>query len=449
MNLQSLLAGLVHGLGLASQAAVLGGLVLERLIIPADVPELTVARARLRHWITACLLLLVLTTIGELVMRTQAMSRAPLAVAVVTLPTVIAHTHLGLVLTIRSAVLVLAVLLSLVQAAALRALCLLVTLGVALTASLTGHAAAWGDLTVNTAVDWLHAVAASAWAGGLFGLAGVVWRQQPPWPLAAVVVVARRFSRLAGVCLLVVVLTGSYNAWSQLGAVARLWTSPYGRVLLVKLLVVAVLVWLGAVNRYVLLPRLSRHRTTRGIGARLFRLGRLVILGPTRGAQEVLPPVQLAVYVAWEALLALAVFACTAALSEATPGRHTAFERKLTTHVAPVQARSTSSASGVGTVTPPPGDAARGRTVFVKLQCFTCHTVPGADVPAPSQPGPDLTEVGRRHPGYLVESILNPNAMIVDGPGYTDARGLSIMPEYRNELTVGELIDLVAYLKSL
>jgi hypothetical protein len=57
--------------------------------------------------------------------------------------------------------------------------------------------------------------------------------------------------------------------------------------------------------------------------------------------------------------------------------------------------------------------------------------------------------VGRRHPGYLVESIMNPNAMIVDGPGYTDSRGLSIMSDYRNELTVGELIDLVAYLKSL
>jgi hypothetical protein len=39
--------------------------------------------------------------------------------------------------------------------------------------------------------------------------------------------------------------------------------------------------------------------------------------------------------------------------------------------------------------------------------------------------------------------------MILDGPGYTDSRGLSIMPDYRNKLTVGDLIDLVAYLKSL
>ena len=85
--------------------------------------------------------------------------------------------------------------------------------------------------------------------------------------------------------------------------------------------------------------------------------------------------------------------------------------------------------------------------MFVRLRCFTCHAVPDGRDPAPSRPGPDLTGVGRNHPGYLVESILNPNARIVDGPGYTDDRGLSTMPDYRERLTVGELIDLVAYLR--
>ena len=43
---------------------------------------------------------------------------------------------------------------------------------------------------------------------------------------------------------------------------------------------------------------------------------------------------------------------------------------------------------------------------------------------------------------------MNPNAQILDGPGYTDERGLSIMPDYRDRLTVGELSDLVEYLRS-
>ena len=84
----------------------------------------------------------------------------------------------------------------------------------------------------------------------------------------------------------------------------------------------------------------------------------------------------------------------------------------------------------------------------MKFQCFTCHAVKDDGSRVPSQPGPSLAEVGHRHPGYLLESIVNPNAMILDGPGYTDSRGLSIIRN-RNKLMVGDLIDLVAYLKSL
>jgi len=98
---------------------------------------------------------------------------------------------------------------------------------------------------------------------------------------------------------------------------------------------------------------------------------------------------------------------------------------------------------------PPPGSVPRGRTLFVRLRCFACHAVSGEPLPAPTRPGPDLSGIGREPPGYLVESIMNPNARIVDGPGYTDDRGLSTMPDYREKITVGELIDLVAYLRSL
>jgi uncharacterized protein involved in high-affinity Fe2+ transport len=58
--------------------------------------------------------------------------------------------------------------------------------------------------------------------------------------------------------------------------------------------------------------------------------------------------------------------------------------------------------------------------------------------------------MGDHHPvEYFAESILNPNAIIVVGPGYTDADGMSIMPDYRDTLTVAEFIDLLAYLQNL
>jgi hypothetical protein len=102
----------------------------------------------------------------------------------------------------------------------------------------------------------------------------------------------------------------------------------------------------------------------------------------------------------------------------------------------------------------PDGDPQAGRTAFAKLECYQCHVIQGESFPQSSSQqtasGPELTGMGGRHPAeYLAESILNPNAVIVLGPGYTDAAGLSVMPDYRSSLAVDELIDLVAFLQSL
>jgi mono/diheme cytochrome c family protein len=175
-------------------------------------------------------------------------------------------------------------------------------------------------------------------------------------------------------------------------------------------------------------------------------MSRLALFGPSRGVPSVPAESQLVAYVTMEALVGLAVFACTAVLGEVTPGRHVQFERRPTTHVAPV-ARPGGGGPRSGTVTPPRGDAAHGRAVFGRLECATCHAIPDAQFSAPIRPGPDLAGIGGRHPGEIVESIMNPNAQILDGPGYTNEQGLSTMPDYRDRMTVGELIDLVEYLR--
>lgn len=103
--------------------------------------------------------------------------------------------------------------------------------------------------------------------------------------------------------------------------------------------------------------------------------------------------------------------------------------------------------------TVPAGDTKTGREVFNRLECNKCHTVADGGPTLPRDPasaGPELTGMGSHHPAeYFAQSILDPNAVIVTGPGYTGADGLSIMPDYRDSLTAGELVDLVAYLKSL
>jgi hypothetical protein len=102
----------------------------------------------------------------------------------------------------------------------------------------------------------------------------------------------------------------------------------------------------------------------------------------------------------------------------------------------------------------PAGDARKGRETFARFECYQCHEVKGesfpAVVPDPTRRGPALAGMGDHHPAeYFAESLLNPNAVIVTGPGHTGPDGRSIMPDYRDSMTLAEAIDLIAYIRSL
>ena len=101
----------------------------------------------------------------------------------------------------------------------------------------------------------------------------------------------------------------------------------------------------------------------------------------------------------------------------------------------------------------PKGDPTKGREVFQKLECYTCHEVRGEPFPPPSDPGrmgPELSAMGPLHPPeYFAESIINPGAVIERGRGFAASDGSSKMPSYRDSLTVEEAVDLVAYLWQL
>jgi mono/diheme cytochrome c family protein len=100
----------------------------------------------------------------------------------------------------------------------------------------------------------------------------------------------------------------------------------------------------------------------------------------------------------------------------------------------------------------PPGDPGAGRAVFGRLECNKCHEVK-PDFPragGSGDVGPELTGMGGHHPAeYFAESILDPNAVLLAGPGWIGPDGRSIMPDFGDSLTVREFVDLVAYIKSL
>src|SRR5262245_17980003 len=101
----------------------------------------------------------------------------------------------------------------------------------------------------------------------------------------------------------------------------------------------------------------------------------------------------------------------------------------------------------------PKGDPAKGREVFQRLECYSCHEVRGERFPAPSdlaRVGPEPSAMGRLHPPeFLAESTINPGAVIERNRGYAAPDGSSKMPSFTESLTVQEAVDLVAYLRQL
>ena len=101
----------------------------------------------------------------------------------------------------------------------------------------------------------------------------------------------------------------------------------------------------------------------------------------------------------------------------------------------------------------PEGDPKAGRRAFADFECYKCHQVPGENFPrsgGTGDVGPDLSRMGPLHPAeYFAEAILNPNAVLTEGPGFLGPDGKSRMPSYTDSMTLQQLIDLVAYLRTL
>jgi copper transport protein len=124
--------------------------------------------------------------------------------------------------------------------------------------SVSGHDAVDPGSSWKTEIaDWLHLSAASLWIGALATMALLLWTGAPELRKAAFM----RFSRLATVLIAVVLGAGVYLAIVRLPNLSDLWTTGYGRVLLVKIgLVSFALLW-GAFHHFVVAPALERADT--------------------------------------------------------------------------------------------------------------------------------------------------------------------------------------------
>lgn len=123
------------------------------------------------------------------------------------------------------------------------ALALLGTMGLAATWAATGHASTGIQVPLSVVSDILHLSAMAVWLGGLAMLTLVVLRapEKPKQAAAAV----NRFSTVALTCVCIMIGTGSYQAWRDVGSLHVLFDEAYGRLILVKIAGLLVLIGLG------------------------------------------------------------------------------------------------------------------------------------------------------------------------------------------------------------
>jgi copper transport protein len=105
-----------------------------------------------------------------------------------------------------------------------------------------GHAVAGSNVVLGFGATVIHLAAMSIWLGGLMLLAIGVPRDWFWWT-------ASRFSPWALGAVVALAVSGTTNAWRQLGSLSGLTDSTYGRWLVVKLLLVALVVIVAAFSR--------------------------------------------------------------------------------------------------------------------------------------------------------------------------------------------------------
>jgi copper transport protein len=136
--------------------------------------------------------------------------------------------------------------------------------------AVTSHAGAVPGSAWAVAVDAIHLLAAAAWIGGLTLLPFLAWqaRRLPGAPdRERLPEVLLRFSYLASFSVFVLAVSGLFSSLVELPALSNLIDTAYGRVLLVKLVLVALTLEIAFFNRRVVHAQAQRLLGTKGVRA--------------------------------------------------------------------------------------------------------------------------------------------------------------------------------------
>lgn len=137
--------------------------------------------------------------------------------------------------------------------------------------SFDGHTVVSGVHLITALVDAVHVGAGAMWAGGLVMLVHVIWRRHIRGSDVRALQLAVRFSVVAAASLVLAGMAGTVLAVIILDSVSEVWGTPWGRVLVAKVAVVALAGVAGGYNHKVLIPHMMRRPPNDPAANREFR----------------------------------------------------------------------------------------------------------------------------------------------------------------------------------
>ncbi|HMD52085.1 MAG TPA: CopD family protein, partial [Solirubrobacteraceae bacterium] len=176
------------------------------------------------------------------------------------------------------------------------------------TPALSGHASVQSPTAVFFPSDFLHVLGASVWVGGiaclLLALPGATAELQAPQRSRLLLGTLTRFSPVALASVIAIAASGIVQAYIDVRTLEALFHTTYGTLIIVKVVLLALLICLGWVNRERVIPALGRivaaGRTPgeAGILARRTMRGELVLMlcvfGVTAALVSYAPPIDAA-----------------------------------------------------------------------------------------------------------------------------------------------------------
>lgn len=145
---------------------------------------------------------------------------------------------------------------------------------------------------IEALITWAHLVSAAIWVGGSLFI-GVVLApllktisESAEQRLAIMIRVGRKFNRIAIPSLLILIITGVYKSYNFLIKPDMLFSTNYGTILIIKLILVMILVAIFIAHVRIIRPQVEKKIELREMSndsfqklrATIISLGRIIVI---------------------------------------------------------------------------------------------------------------------------------------------------------------------------